>query len=437
MGKRALYDWNDVALSLIVVDLDIRWWRGISRVSLGSLRLAKGERKYQQFLNKVVLLGFKRFMPKRCYSKLNSLDVSARELLRSYSYPTVFGYLMPKEAYVAWKEKIAAVQDEFYEVRDEILSQWDNIIREREEEYEKNIRLAWELEIKGKSDKAAIPGELVNKVLELLRAWNTIPSVQTIYNSFGFEWNVSYLEPTTSLTLGEKIIEQRRLEFKRLHITHSLEDIKIITRQNNEEEKFHREIISKVRTEREAKVRTALEQIAVYIPQMIYDSVLDSLVSINRNFNKRGENYVIGRVSLGLSNLMEKVHLLNFSQNRVINNLVCTIEEAVISKKPGQRNIEDTVHQLYALVSKLREYLISLGKIPRPIPSLDIYKDIQPIPITSLSLINRNITDSYKENPDIRRCVECHGPLADMNKDEKCYSCQGGVYYEALSNESL
>lgn len=438
MGKKTVYDWNDIVLLLVAVDLDIRWWRGVSRISLGSLRLAKEERKYQQFLNKVVLLGFKRLMPKSCYSRLRSLDTWARELLRSYSYPTAFGYLMPKDAYYVWKKKITAVQNEFYKTRDEILSQWEDIGQDREKEYGKNIKSIWELEIKDKSGKISIQSELVDKLLELLRARHTIPPIQAIRNSFCFEWSVSYLEPTTSLIVGEKIIERRKLEFKRLYITHNPEDIKTITRQNSEEEKFHREIISRVRFERETKIRMALEQIAVYIPQQIYDSVLDSLASISRNFNKKGENHVVGRVSLGLNNLTEQICLLNFSQDRIINSWVRAIEEVVANKKPERRNIEDTIRQLYTLASRLREYLISIGKIPRLLPSLEICKDIQSASILNLPLISDdgNITGNHEENSCHRRCKKCHGPLADMNKDEICYRCQEGIY-EVFSDQNF
>ena len=118
----------------VLVQLHVCWWRGFKVLKPEDLGMHPAK-AVKAFLDEAIHLGGKRLLPKEILSRLKSLEVMGRATLAELSFETLFGRFVPCTAYGEWKRRYAEYQEQFYTVRDRILTDHDAIVDE--------IRRAW------------------------------------------------------------------------------------------------------------------------------------------------------------------------------------------------------------------------------------------------------------------------------------------------------
>src|SRR3989304_2334465 len=138
-------DWNNLIDKIIAIDLDIKWWRGETRLRKEDLGLEESDPEYQEFLQKQVRFGTKRIMPERFFGELRLLEGRARQLMITNAQHSPWGFLMSKKVYPAWREKMVEVQTKFLEVGEQLAFERDQVVEEMRELYQRAAQGAWEI----------------------------------------------------------------------------------------------------------------------------------------------------------------------------------------------------------------------------------------------------------------------------------------------------
>ena len=179
-------DWNNLIDKIIAIDLDIKWWRGETRIRKEDLGLEESDPEYQEFLQKQVRFGTKRIMPERFFGELRLLEGRARQLMITNAQHSPWGFLMSKKVYPAWREKMVEVQTKFLEVGEQLAFERDQIVEEMRELYQKAAQGAWEIRQKKEQSNgdeiSKAPNYFIEGFVETILS--QIPSVKEIQNSF-------------------------------------------------------------------------------------------------------------------------------------------------------------------------------------------------------------------------------------------------------------
>lgn len=149
-------------------------------------------------------------------------------------------------------------------------------------------------------------------------------------------------------------------------------ELEAVRRRIREEEELNREIMAKAKEARQKKIEATLDQVAVQLRQMIYEVTVDALASIEKNAKKGGSQFLLGRTSIALRNLVEQVRLLNFTDDTEIERCIQAIEEVAVDREAGDRDIGQIERTLRQIGIITRGELLSLGQAPRSARALEI-----------------------------------------------------------------
>lgn len=114
----------------VVANLTIERPRFLTHVRAEDLGLNFSNRKMQEVLKQYFQLGRRSLLPKPLQDRLNAAEAKARACLERYSFRSHWGRFIPATSYAQWKEENEACQIDFFALRDEVVEQYQALIRD-------------------------------------------------------------------------------------------------------------------------------------------------------------------------------------------------------------------------------------------------------------------------------------------------------------------
>ena len=361
-------DFNVFLQDGVIIDLQIKRWRGKNKLDESELGLQQNTNPdYNDFMNKYVSLGYKNLFPKDILERISSIEVRSRKNLKEFSYESPWGRFVPLTAYDQWKEGNEKLQEDFFNIRDEIVRDYANIIERVKKDY---------LPLAGTVYKR-INNYSINQVKEVPREFvrdflqgilDQIPTPEEIRESFIFEVMISSLpDLVTGISSGNTNISYDSPPKRTLKWDDNDDSTPIVSNSKNENQKDipNTEKIKKMipketmvgsilsQEEKEKKKKTInadinksllgkdnekLEQfisnVLSQIREVSIEASNDILDSIEKNDGK-----MVGRASIRARNLISKVRALDFYGDATIKEHIDEIEK-LLDEKPKKRSVE-------------------------------------------------------------------------------------------------
>jgi hypothetical protein len=132
----------------VLVDLNISLPRFIMSLSAADLGLAYSDLglELSDELRSYVQFGRRSLIPKAIQKRLTRAEARARECLYSMAVDTPWrhlGYFIPTAKYQEWKEKNAQFEQEFWDLRDELVVRYDELVSQVLFDYQKLALESW------------------------------------------------------------------------------------------------------------------------------------------------------------------------------------------------------------------------------------------------------------------------------------------------------
>lgn len=343
---RSANEWVRLMKSGVLVELHIRRWRGVTRLSLEDLGLEKDDA--DQVVDELIRLGDKYLLPVEVVKELNAIDTGARKNLEKYAVKTYWGAFLTAESYLEWKDENDRFVSRYYAIRDRIVEKYDDYRLVMVDQYARAARAAYRrqkaISEAGGGLAAAVEDVFVERFVD--RVINLIPSKSQIEASFDFEIDLSFV-PLPSL-LAEDFAEN---EMKRIEIEKARE-------MSEAEIQMRRDVLETARREKERLVSGFMRDLVSQINDAVYNAAADILESVDKNGGLHPRSVV------QLGKLIERVRALNFFGYDEVEKMISEAE-AIVGNRPDARNVDDIKAKLSDIATITRSTLIGLGATPR------------------------------------------------------------------------
>jgi hypothetical protein len=378
-------DWAKVQRELVRVKLNIHWWKGTTQLAEGDLGL-EGDQEFRQLEGKIIKLGNKKLLPVDVINNISRIEQRGRKALERFSYETgedILGNLVPIQSFALFKANITEHQKAFFELRDYIYDNYDEIVDRVCDDYALLAYKAWDIKTRGASraEKQAV-AEFVGKIRAL------IPSREAIYDSFRFDWDIWFLDlPKTSEDrpdLEEEVValqnerarverelkryeEQLKLVKENRQFAEERERLESQKRQLLQEEEAKRELLTKANEAYQKTLEGSLGVFQAQLCELIYQVTTDARIALENARNKTGGN--IGRTSIQLKGFIEQVRALNFFTDQEagqrIEGWIKELDKTLQIEGPARdyTSVKSTLDEMRAFATEILTPL--LGRAPR------------------------------------------------------------------------
>lgn len=317
----------------VLVQLHVSWWRGFKVMTPADLGMEPTEAA-QVFLNKAVTLGGKRLLPKEVTGRLKTLEVMGRDSLKRHSFRTLFGDFVPCTAYSAWKEKYARYRDEFYELVNEVVDKYDEVVAAVRESWVEGAPELYRM-ARGGEPPPGYAEETAGRVVSQIR------SPGELLNSFSYEQELR-LVPIPSETQVDMLKTEQAKRVNRL----GAERAKLV-------EEFNRDIAREFEG-RKAKVIDFVGG----IQQEIAGKLIEICDGVSGTLN--GKVSIPNQTADKLRRLIGEARALNFVDDAVTNKRLDAIEAELDRKEVGVEKLQST---LRAVGAQAQEDIESMRKV--------------------------------------------------------------------------
>jgi len=378
--------WLQLMREGIIVALHLRRWRARAKLTFADLGLPVNDDRERETFAELLELGDKRLLPARYIKALNSIDSGARKCLDRHSYKTFWGNFVPVTAYAGWKEQNETYRQRYFQIRDEIVENYDRIVQDLIDGYAVAARAAYRrlnaLDPQAMSNgeyraeapsRACREDDFVDAFMSRIVA--LIPSRDRIRDSFAYEVELSYV-PLPSL-LAEDLAEaeriQARREMERLEEEMKRDSLWREIRLEEEAarerqrllEAMNRDVVEKARQQKEELIDGFLADLVRQLRGLVYEATTDVLAGIQ----KQGRLHP--RSVVQLKNLVDQVANLNFFGDEEIDRMIARVR-IELDKAPPDRDIREIQDRLRDIAVVTRATLIGLGESPRSARALGV-----------------------------------------------------------------
>jgi len=324
---------NDWALALmsqgIVVKLTINRWRATARLKPEELGLKFNDEKSRDFTSKYIRLSKEKLLPPEVEKKISNVEHKARNALRYYSFPTVWGYFVPFTAFSAWEAENEEIKQEFFDVANEIGAQYHSIIDTVSTAYSHMAHDVWARLYN--DNGSPTPGFVTNFVHKIV---DKIPSRVDIVTSFKYD-STYFVIPMPSI-IEENLSKARQEERQR-----EMDDFSADLEKNTQ-----KKVANEYMKRKQELIDGFLESTVCNIRQHVgklCDGVLESMsnMSSKREITRSQRDK--------LKKTIEKVRLLNFYDDKEMTALLTNLETE-IDKFKGERDHNEIIVTLQKIV---------------------------------------------------------------------------------------
>ena len=324
---------NDWALALmsqgIIVKLTINRWRGTARLSSDELGLKFNNDVTRKVTDQYISLGSEKLIPPDIENIFSSIESESRRILKSYSFPTVWGYFVPFTAFDAWEKANEEMRSKYFLAANQMVEQYYDIIDTVKNAYSHMALDVWtRLYPNGGDATQSFVSDFVNKVIA------KIPDRLTIMSNFKYD-TTYFVIPMPSI-IEENLSRARKEERKR-----EMEEF------TSKLERETREKVAKAYLDRKQDLidgflESTVVSLRKYVAELC-ESVLSSLGQeskkreISRSHKERIKKTIKKVKTLNFYDDKEMLVLLNnletevdkFKGERDNNQIICTLQNIV------------------------------------------------------------------------------------------------------------
>lgn len=356
---------GELRKSIVRVRLQIRRCRFVTKFELEDLGVTVEDDTVRQALSKLMVFGEKRLLPEEYMKKLNQIEGGARYALKERAFRTELGSFVPYTNYPTCKTEIESFKRQYFELRDEILRNYQQIKRQTLSEYDVIARDAYQRIQSTRPDLLQEPLEaFVASYCNRIGA--QIPTPERIRATFAFKFipfdeflQFSVTEAPLQgnvheVTEGQNILPEERRQ--------SVRD------QEWQQEAIERDLRLQAQ-ERLTVLDSLCSSLVGQLRSQTYDAVCDVLTTMQR---RSGESFAPQSVKQ-LKNLLDRIRGLNFYGDSDMDRMMTQIQDIVqLSPETRKRTIKDIQTKLRAIATSCRSTLLDLDEEPRSARELAI-----------------------------------------------------------------
>jgi hypothetical protein len=324
---------NDWALALmsqgIVVKLTLIRWRATASLSPEELGLKFNDENSRKFNENYIHLGKEKLLPPEVDKKISQVELKARQNLRTYSFPTVWGWFVPFTAFDLWEEENEKIRKEYFEIANELGEQYYSIIDTVKNDYTHMANDVWARLYPDKGNPApSFITNFVNKIAD------KIPPRANIVSSFKYD-TTYFVIPMPSIiedNLSKARQEQRQRE---------MDDFKSKLEKNT-----RKKVADEYLKRKQELIDGFLESTVNNIRSHVADLCNGVLEALSKQSSKRE---ITRSQRDKLKKTIEKVRLLNFYDDKEMANLLTNLETEM-DKFKGERDHNEIVLTLQKIV---------------------------------------------------------------------------------------
>lgn len=335
-----------------------------TRLLLEDMGIHIEDQAVREKLARWLILGEKRLLPEAYMKALARIEGSARYALKEHAFQTELGYFVPVTSYVAWRTKTEALREEYLALRDDIIANHRELVRQVVSEYEAIAADTYQ-RVRQTHPELVTEGQQQFVAAYCNRIAGQIPTVERIRESFTFTffrvdsaqqleaWStnataqVGETSTETSAEAGEATIATQRLQVEQRARA------RVILEQD-------------VRHDAQAHVNAALDNflssIVAQLRTLTYDAATDVLSTLQR----RGGESFSGRSTMQLGNLLSRIRSLNFFGDTEMEQMMARVQEIVeLTPAERQRSMVEIERTLRAIATTTRATLLDLDEDTR------------------------------------------------------------------------
>jgi len=400
---------SDILKKGVIVELHIGRKRAQQKLDKADIGLdGLSEKEYKEFEAEYLNYGRRRLLPAYYIKKFDNIEARARKYLAEWSYKTLWGYFVPHTTFKKIHEKLQELRDEYMAAKNELMSEYDMVIIEVLNQYEKAARTAYvrkckfqartdgdyaqyihNIENRVRKENPNLPESTIIQIVEeslyqevpqwyidnfLEKIKVEIPTAEEFDEAFYFEYEAFYI-PMPSLLAAEK----QKIEL--------LEEQKEITSKQAQELAEMEQFVRKQQLEnRQKKMNQLFNDLNLQLRELIFNGVTDVLQSINNNNGK-----LVGRSALQLQRMVEKGKAFNFYDNPDVATHIREIE-SLLDVDVKERDIDKIEACLKAIAHETRKAIVDLGGQPRKVRNIGL---------ETTNVVETNFMRHIRSNVDI------------------------------------
>lgn len=344
-------DWVNLMKQGVLVGLHLRRWRATTTLTADHLGLTFEDQAEEEAFSKTMRLGQVYLLPKKYIDRLGSIDSAARKSVSKFSTQTYWGSFLTPESYLAWKTESDRYEAQYYEVRDEIGENWDQIVFEVADAHRANAKAAYRREkaheeMTGKSSRVVAQytewefvGRYVDAILE------AIPSREEVIDSFSYDVDLSYI-PLPSLLAEDQA--KADLELERSYNER---------RQMDAERRMREEVLRNYKNRMDELVVDHLRRMVGQLNDVLYQAANDVLSTTQNNDRLHPRSVV------QLRQAIDRVKMMNLLDYDDIEKMV-NQAESILGVPADSRSTDQVVSKLQDIATVTRSTLVNLGERP-------------------------------------------------------------------------
>lgn len=345
-------NWSKLLKEGVIVSVHVHRWRSTVRLNWEDLGIFFDDKQEESLVGKDIKLGQQNLLPARYMNKLNSLESGVRQSLNRYSFDVYWGKFVPVKAYSVWKEEFENYHQTYMGIAQEILDNYDEIKKEVLDNVEKTYSILYSRLVALNQDLSLDSLSNLNREEFIENAVRKIEdnfrSRDYISSSFGLDYDLTYIPLLSDMT--EDIERSKQLEME----TQLIQDELSIKRQLIYE--MEMDVIAKTEEKYNNMVEEILLPISKQIRGMVYDSTLDVLEAI------RSKKSLNPRNVYQLKNMIEKVSVLEFQEDREVKAILTKLENSIIDIPSEDRDLSEIDQNLKDINTILKASLVTLGQ---------------------------------------------------------------------------
>jgi len=367
--------WRQLLQDGVLVRLRVGRCGFTTRLLLEDMGIEIADARVREKLSTWLVLGEKRLLPEAYMKALGKVEGGARYLLKEHAFRTELGSFVPVSAYEEWRDGTAALRAEYLALRDEIIANHRDLVRQVVSDYE--VIAADTYQRLRATHPDLVPESREQFVTTYCnRIAAQIPSVTRIQESFVFQYHlVDGLSQFGAEPEGEATHPEGETEGVAAQAQEAEPEAISTGQVRQQADQYMRQrqlLTSDLRQHARARMDSALDSfLSTLIGQLrtlTYDAACDVLSTLQR----RGDSFA-PRSVVQLTNLVTQIRTLNFFGDSEMEQMIARVER-IVAMTPTDRkqSLEDIRRTLRAIATTTRSTLLDLDSEPRQARELGI-----------------------------------------------------------------
>lgn len=380
--------WLEYMKDGVVVRVHMSRWRARTALDFDDLGLPRNGGT--QVYDDLITLGSKLLLDRDTEKQLASTESQIRQTPGRFGFETAFGTFIPATAFQAFREEMTRLEERWFKQADNLAANRDRIIQPHMDKFAEAARVAYRranrLQAGIDKDFRYLPeDQYVDNFMKRIRSM--IPDAAAIRESFTLTIDYSFIPLPSMLAADEAEADRVRIEAVK-----DREALQAERRRLADIEAMNQAVVAQAKQQKEAMITSFIEDVAAQMRGLVYEV----LTAVNRSIERNGS--VHGRSVVQLTNLIEQLDRLNFTNDAEITKITDALRDQVNNTKDA----EAVAEQIRTLKSATRKQLIAMGQKHR-VDRVDGAGIVAPDSLMSTSRRNGRNNGASLDAPQLSR----------------------------------